>query len=338
MKIASFHDINDIRYENVNKPVIGEGEILVKVRVCGLCGTDVSKIRGKTVAVPAVLGHEVAGDIAEVGEGIEGVKVGERVVVSHHVPCFTCRYCRHGSYSQCESFKKTNIVPGGFSEYMRVLPRSVEKSTFRIPDSLSYEQAAFTETVACCLRAVNKCEIRRGDTVMIIGAGPVGLLHLQLALLSGASNVIVSDLVDFRLDFALKLGADKVVNPSRDSTEKIAKEVNRADIVIVAVGNTDALEESLNFVSGGGRVMFFAESPEGSLLKLDPNFIYHSEVTILGSYSSTSLEQVTALELIKNGRIKVKELITHRFKLDKLSEAVALAMKGEKSLKIMIEP
>lgn len=337
MKVASFHDINDIRYEDVDTPSIKERELLIKVKVCGLCGTDVSKIREKTVATPVVLGHEVAGDIAEIGDGVEGFEVGERVVFSHHAPCFTCRYCRHGSYSQCETFKKRHISPGGFAEYVKVLPRGVENSTFKIPDNLSYEQASFTEPVACCLRAIERCNIQRGDTVMIVGAGSVGLLHLQLALLSGASRAVVSDLVDFRLNSALKLGADAVVNPEKDSVEKIRREVNGVDLVIVAVGNIRALEQSLNFVSKGGKVMFFAECPHDSVLRLDPNLIYHSEVTLLGSYSSTPIEQRVALELIEKGKIKVKELITHRIKLDKLSEAVTLAMEAGNSLKIIIE-
>ena len=172
---------------------------------------------------------------------------------------------------------------------------------------------------------------------MIVGAGSVGLLHLQLALLSGASRVVVSDLVDFRLNLALKLGAETAVNPGKDSVEKIAREVNGADIVIVAVGNVDALTQSLNFVSRGGKIMFFAECPHDSILKLDPNLVYHSEVTLLGSYSSTPLEQRTSLELIEKGKIKVKELITHRFKLNELSEALSLAVKGKESLKIIIE-
>ena len=337
MKVASFHDINDIRYEDVDTPSIKEREILIKVKVCGLCGTDVSKMREKTVATPVVLGHEVAGEMAEIGNGVEGFQVGERVIVSHHVPCFTCRYCQHGSYSQCESFKKTNIAPGGFAEYIRVLPAGVENSTFKIPDNLSYDEALFTETVACCLRAIERCSIRQGDTVMIVGAGSVGLLHLQLALLSGASRVVVSDLVDFRLNFALKLGADAVVNPEKDSVEKIRTVVDGADLVIVAVGNIRALEQSLNFVSRGGKIMFFAECPHNSVLRLDPNLVYHSEVTLLGSYSSTPIEQRVALELIEKEKIRVKELITHRFKLNKLSEAVKLAMEAGNSLKIIIE-
>lgn len=339
MKAACYYDIGDIRCEEMERPRIGRGEILIRVRVCGLCGTDVSKMRERSVPVPAVLGHEVAGDIAELGEGVEEFEVGERIVVTHHVPCFVCNYCRHGNYSQCESFKRMNIIPGGFAEYIRVLPPGVEKSTFKIPDNLSYEEACFTETVACCLRGIERCGIKAGDRVMIVGAGVVGLLHLQLAKLFGAGRIIVADLVDFRLDVASRIGADITINIDK---EKAGKRVDEgtdscgADVVIVAVGSVDALGAAFNFVSKGGKILFFAECPRDSILKLDPNLVYHSEVTLLGSYSSTPLEQRTALQLIESGKIKVKGLITHRRKLDKMAEAVSLAMEGKESLKIII--
>ena len=340
MKVARYYDIGDIRCEETAQPRIGIGEILIRVRVCGLCGTDVSKMREKNVPVPAVLGHEVAGDIAELGEGVQGFEVGERIVVTHHVPCFVCNYCRHGNYSQCESFKRMNITPGGFSEYIRVLPPGVEKSTFKIPAHLSYEEACFTETVACCLRAIERCGIRAGDTVMIVGAGVVGLLHLQLAKLFGAGRIIVTDLVDFRLDEASKLGADVTINIDKEKAGKRVDEVTDsfgADVVIVAVGSVAALGTAFSFVSKGGKILFFAECPRDSILKLDPNLVYHSEVTLLGSYSSTPLEQRVALQLIESGKIKVKELITHRRKLNELAGAVTLAMEGKESLKIIIE-
>lgn len=340
MKAACYYDIGDIRCEEVDKPRIGMGEILIRVRVCGLCGTDVSKMREKSVPVPAVLGHEIAGDIAELGEGVEGFEAGERIVVTHHVPCFVCNYCRHGNYSQCDSFKRMNIIPGGFAEYIRVLPPGVEKSVFKIPAHLSYEEACFTETAACCLRAIERCGIRAGDTVMIVGAGVVGLLHLQLAKLFGAGRIIVTDLVDFRLDAASRMGADVTINIGREKAEKRVDEITDSfgvDVVIAAVGNVAALGTAFSCVSKGGKILFFAECPRDSVLKLDPNLVYHSEVTLLGSYSSTPVEQRAALRLIESGKIRVKELITHRFKLDELAGAVTLAMETQNSLKIIIQ-
>lgn len=339
MKAASFHGIGDVRCEEMDTPRIGDGEVLMKVRVCGLCGTDVSKMRGGTVAEPAVLGHEVAGDVAEVGKDVEGVEVGERIIVTHHLPCFVCRYCRHGSYSQCETFKKMNIIPGGFAEYVRILQPAVEKSVMKIPANLSYEEACFAETIGCCLRALERCGIRSGDSVMVVGAGPVGLLHLQLVRNLGAGQVIVSDLVDFRLDMASKLGADIVINSAKDDVERVVYEKTGggADVVIVSVGNVDALRQSLKLVSRGGKVLFFAGCPPDSVLSFDPDLVYHSEVTLLGSYSSTPVEQRTALGLVEKGSIRVKEMITHRFRLHELSEAVALAVQARDSLKIVIE-
>ncbi len=340
MKTASFYDIDDIRYEEMDVPSIGEGEILVKVMVCGLCGTDVSKMKGKIVPTPAVLGHEVAGEVVEAGEGVRKFSKGDKVVVTHHLPCFVCRYCRHGNYSQCDAFKQMNIVPGGFSEYIRVLSPAVEKSVFKIPSSVTYEEASFTETAACCLRGCERCGILAGDTVMIVGAGAVGLLHLQLAGICGAGRIIVSDLIDFRLDTALRLGADVVVNPLRNDAEKVVRDAaggRGADVVIVAVGNVDVIKQSLRFVSRGGKVLFFAGCPDDSLLELDPNLVYHSEVSLLGSYSSSPVEQRAALRLIEERKINLEELVTHRFRLDQLQDAVDTAIDGKESLKIIIK-
>lgn len=340
MKAAAFYDIDDIRCEEMDVPSIGAGEILVKVMVCGLCGTDVSKMKGKTVPTPAILGHEAAGEVVEAGEGVKKFSKGDRVVVTHHLPCFVCRYCRHGNYSQCDAFKQMNIVPGGFAEYIRVLSPAVEKSVFKIPSSVTYEEASFTETAACCLRGIERCGILAGDTVMIVGAGAVGLLHLQLAKICGAGRVIVSDPLNFRLDTALRLGADAVVNPLKETSEEVARDtagVGGADVVIIAVGNVDAVKQGLSFVSKGGKVLFFAGCPENSVLEFDPNLVYHSEISLLGSYSSSPIEQRAALRLIKERRINLKELVTHRFRLDQLQDALNTAIDGKESLKIIIK-
>jgi len=338
MKIASFYAAEDLRCEDSPLPEISEDEILLHTKVCGLCGTDVSKIVREKVAPSTVLGHEVAGDIAEVGKGVHGFQKGDRVVVSHHAPCYRCGYCRHGNYSQCPVFRKMNIAPGGFAEYVRVLREGVRNSTFRIPDAVSYEEAVFTEPLACCLRAIERTSIMAGDRVMVVGAGVVGLLHLQLALIHGASYVAVSDLNDFRLAFASKLGATEVINPLKRDPLQVIKKVDGADIVVVAVGKASVLQETLKYADRGGKILFFAECEQESILQLDPNLVYHSEITLLGSYSSTPAEQQTALDLITRGRIKVKDLITHRFPLENLTGAVDLALKQEDCLKILIEP
>lgn len=341
MKAAVYYAPDDIRCEKLPRPRIGKGEILVRVRSCGLCGTDISKIVERAVAPPAVLGHEVAGEVAEVGEGIKKFRSGDRVFVAHHVPCFTCHYCRHGNHSLCQQFWVTNIDPGGFAEYIRVLAPQVEKTTLPLPEDLSYEEASLIESTACCLRAIKRCPLQPGDTVVIVGVGPMGLLNLQLVLLLGAGQAIALDLVDERLGVARKLGAELSLNPEREDPLEAVQQLTEgrgADVAIVAVGNTAAIAQALKLVRGGGTVILFAGCPPRSALSLDPNVIYHSEVNLRGSYSSTPEEQRIALELMKTGRLKVKELISHRFTLERLSEAVTLAREARESLKIIINP
>ncbi len=341
MKAAVYYAPDDIRYEELARPRIGPGEISVRVRSCGLCGTDIGKIVGRTVIPPIVLGHEVAGEVAEVGEGIKHFHPGDRVFVAHHVPCFTCHYCRHGNHSLCQQFRSTNIDPGGFAEYIRVPAPNVEKTTFLLPENLSFEEASLIEPTACCLRVIKRCPTQPGDTVVVIGVGPMGLLHLQLALLLGAGQVIALDLIEQRLETAKKLGAKYSLNPEKENPLEVVKQLTEgrgADAAIVAVGNVSAIAQAINLVRGGGTVILFAECPPRSSLSLDPNIIYHSEVNLSGSYSSTPDEQRTALELIKTGKLKVKELITHRFPLEMLGEAVTLARNPRESLKIIITP
>ena len=275
------------------------------------------------------------------GEGIKKFLSGDRVFVAHHVPCFTCHYCRHGNHGLCQQFRSTNIDPGGFAEYIRVPAPHVEKTTLPLPEDLSYEEASLIEPAACCLRAIRRCSLQPGDTVVIMGIGPMGLLNLQLALLLGAGQAMALDLIDERLEVAKKFGAKHSVNPGRENPLEVVKQLTEgrgADVAIVAVGNTAAIAQAIKLVRGGGTVILFAECLPLSLLSLDPNVIYHSEVNLRGSYSSTPEEQGIALELIKTGRLGVKELITHRFPLERLSQAVILAREARESLKIIINP
>ncbi len=341
MKAAVYYNLDDIRYEEVAQPEIGRGEVLVKVRSCGLCGTDISKMVQRTVTPPAVLGHEVAGDVEKVGDGVEKFHPGDRVFVAHHVPCLLCHWCRRGNYTLCPQFRRTNIDPGGFAQYIRVPALNVEKTMLSIPEDLSYEEACLIESTACCLRAIIKCQIQLGDRVAIVGMGPMGLLHLQLAHLAGATQVIALDLVNHRLEISKRFGAEAIINPEKEDplpTVKRLTEGRGADLSIVATGSVEAIGQAMRLVREGGRVNFFAECPPDSRLTIDPNLIYHSEVTLMGSYSSTPYEQRMALDLIRLGRIKVRELITHRFKLKNLNEAVRLAKEGKQSLKIIIVP
>lgn len=327
MRAAVYYGVNDLRVEELPVPEIGEYEVLVKVKACGICGTDVHKAVHKTVKPPIVLGHEVAGDIVEVGEKVQKFAVGDRVVVPHHTPCFACSYCHHGHFTLCDQYTKTNIDPGGFSEYIRVPQPNVERAMLSI-DNLDYEEAAFVEPVACCIHAWEKLKILPGDTVLIVGAGPIGLLHLKLAKAFNAGEVYVADIIEKRLTQAENIGGI----PLR------AGDTVAADIVIVAAGNRNAYELGLHSMKRGGQISFFAECPPDSYITVDPNVIYSGELTFSGSYSSTPLGHWKALNLIHGRVISVKDLISHRFGLEDLGKAIEMAYKAEKCLKIMIKP
>jgi L-iditol 2-dehydrogenase len=341
MKAAVYYAPGEIRYEDVPVPGISDDEILVKVRACGFCGTDLTKILSGNVKTPAVLGHEVAGDVVESGTNVSKFSTGERVVVAHHVCCFVCDFCRHGRHSLCEEFKENNMDPGGFAQYLRIKPRSVQRATFTIPDNLSYEEASMMEPAACCLRGLMKCDIQPGDTVMVIGAGAIGLILLQIARILGAGTLIVSDILDARLEKSKKFGADITVNPSKENVAGKVKSIvngNGVNIVVLAVPKIEALTDAMECARPGGTVCDFAECPGKPSLTIDPNWVYHEEVRLIGSYSSTPSEQAVALSMIQTKQLKVKELITGRFSLNQLGQAVQTAVSGKDSLKLMIIP
>ncbi len=340
MKAGVYYGPGDIRIEDVPRPSAGPGEVLLRVRACGLCGTDISKYRHRLVEPPIVLGHEVAGDVEEAGEGVSRFKKGDRAILLHHIPCFVCDYCRHGHHTMCEDFRPSNIAPGGFAEYLRVASASVAKSMTVIPNDLSYEAASMAESTACCLRGVLRCNVRPGDSVAVIGAGPAGLILAQLARNVGAAKVIVTDLVQRRLEAASKLGADETIDVSSEDPVERVKDLTSGgpDVVIVAVGSAKAQEQALRMARKGSVVNFFAECPPHSVLELDPNLVYHSEVTLVGSYSSTPPDLRAALLLIHSGRIDTAGLITHRLPLEELQKAFDLAVDAQESLKIIVNP
>lgn len=327
MRAAVYYGKNDFRVEDVPVPEIGPYEALVRVKVCGICGTDVHKAVHQTVKSPVVLGHEVSGEVVKVGVQVEKFKVGDRVVVPHHTPCFACSYCHHGHYTLCEQYTKTNIRPGGFSEFIRVPQPNVERAMLHI-QGLDYEEAAFVEPVACCIHGWERLHIRPGDTVLIMGGGPIGLIHLELAKTFGAGRVYVADIKEKRLEYAEKMGGIPV---------RVHEQIE-ADIVIVAAGNEKAYEQALKSVKKGGQISFFAECPSESSISFNPNLVYSKELTLSGSYSSTPFGHWMALNVIQQKSINVKGLITHRFGLEDLEKAIDMAYKADDCLKIMIMP
>ena len=338
MKAAVYYSQRDIRIEEKPVPKIGDDEVLVQMKACGICGSDLMDWYLKPRA-PLVLGHEPAGLIAGKGDKVEGFEVGDRVFAHHHVACLTCHYCLRGNYTLCEQFHDTNIEPGGFAEYFRAPAPNLQTDTLKIPESVSFEEATLIEPVGCCLRALRKANISIGDSVAIIGAGATGIIHTILSKHFGASQVIVSDIIDGRLATARKLGADVVVNPKKENLKDIvhAKTDGRGvDSAIVTAPSIEAYKSALDICSKGGKLLVFAPTLPGERLEVSPKELFLSEVQIISSYSTSHLETRQALELIQQGKIRADELITHRYKLDETAEAFRTAFENKESLKIVV--
>jgi L-iditol 2-dehydrogenase len=339
MKVARYYSRQDVRVEEVPVPKIGPGEMLVQVKACGLCGSDLMEWYVEKKA-PEVLGHEPAGVVAEVGEEVTKFEVGDRVFVHHHVPCFTCHHCVRGHYTLCETFKATHLDPGGFAEYFRVPALNVQRDVLKLPAEMSFEQGTQIEPLATCIRGIERTSIQPGDTVVVIGAGVTGLMNMQLANVYGAGKVVVTDFSPFRLDMARRLGTDHALN-AREDVLTALKELNggrKADVVIVTAGSIRAMEQGMALAGGGGTVLLFAPSHPEATLSMSPCHLLFSEITITSTYSCSHVETRQALKLIQGGRVNVEELITHRFDLTGVGEAINLAAEAGESMKILITP
>jgi len=338
MKAAIYHNQQDIRLEEMPEPEIGEDEALVEMKACGICGSDLMDWYLKNRA-PLVLGHEPAGIVIKVGSKVKGFSVGDRVFVHHHVACLTCHYCIHGDYTSCEQFHKTHIEPGGFAEYFRVPAPNLHIDTLKIPETLSFEEATLIEPVGCCIRAFNKSGIQPDDTVAVIGAGATGIIHTVLSKIFGAAKTIVSDLIDYRLQMAKKFGADVIANPKNEDLEAVVNAETDgmgADLVVVTAPSLEAYKSGLSICRKGGKLCVFAPTSPGKYLQISPKELFFSEIQIIPSYSTSHLETRKALELMKTGRLKVTQLITHRFRLADAAKAFKTALENRESLKVIV--
>jgi len=338
MKAVIYYNPEDIRIEDVPKPKIQPNEILVEMKACGICGTDLLEwyLKDRT---PLVLGHEPTGIIAKTGKKVKGFKPGDHVFVHHHVACLKCHYCLHGDYTMCQQFTRTRIQPGGLAQYFRVPAPNLQTDTLKIPENLTFEEATLIEPTACCLRALIKCHIQPGDTVAIIGAGTSGILHTMLSKNLGASQIIISDPMEYRLEAAKRLGADLTINPEKESLVRRVEEATdgrKADVVIATAPSTTALSEGINACRKGGTLCLFAPTPPNEYIQISPNELFFSEIQVVPSYSTSHVETRMALQLISSGRVKGKELITHRFPLSRTSEAFKTAAKNKECLKVVV--
>lgn len=330
-----YYSNDDVRLEEMPIPQIGPREILVKVIASGICGSDVMewyRIR----KAPLVLGHEITGEIVEKGKDVKKYKKGDRVFVSHHVPCNTCRYCLSDHQTACETLHQTNYDPGGFAEFIRVPQINVDRGVFLLPEEMSFDEGTFIEPLACVARGLRLANMKPGLSVLVMGSGISGLLHIQLARALGAERIIATDMIDYRLRAAKKFGADETLYARENVPVEVRKmnEGRPVDRVIICTGALPAALQAIQSVDPGGTVLFFAVP--GVDVPVPMNELWRNEITLMTSYGAGPKDIQTALELI--GSVNVKDMITHRFGLKDTSKGFKLVADAKESLKVIIEP
>ncbi len=339
MRVAMYYNNRDVRLEEVPTPQIGPGELLVKVLASGVCGSDVMEWY-RIKKAPRVLGHEIAGEIVKIGSGIDRYKIGDRVFVSHHVPCNTCQYCLNGFHTLCDTLRKTNFDPGGFAEYLRIPRINVDQGVFVLPDKISFEDGVFIEPLACVLRGQRIARLRPGQSVFVIGSGISGVLHIALARASGARWIIASDVDEYRLKAAKKFGADETIL-AKDVNPLEIREINQgrlADLVIVCAGAISAYIQALQSVDRGGTVLCFAPLEPG-LNFVFPFFDFWNDgISLLSTYGGSPFDITTAIDLIRAQRLPLREMITHRLPLKEIGLGFQLVAEAKDSIKVIIEP
>ncbi len=335
-----YYNNKDIRLEEMAKPQISDDEILLKVHASGICGSDVMEWY-RIHKAPLVLGHEIGAAVVKVGKDVTEYEVGDRVCASHHVPCNECHFCCRGDHTVCETIRSTNFDPGGFSEYVRLPAINVNHGVYPLPDNVSFEEATFTEPLACVLRGQRRAGVKDGDSVLVLGCGIAGLLHVKLAKAMGASLIAATDVTKYRLKAARKFGSNLTIEATKDiaSLFKVYNDGRLADKVIVATTSIPAFKQAMESVELGGTVLFFAPTIKDVDLPLPVNeFLWRADRTITTSYAASPSDHLESLELISSGRVKVKDMVTHRFGLGETQKGFQLVAKARNSIKVIIHP
>jgi L-iditol 2-dehydrogenase len=338
MKVARLYSFNDIRIEDVPVPGVRPGHALLRTRACGICSGDVMPWYIEKKA-PVAIGHELSGEIVGVGRGVTTVAKGDRVFVHHHAPCFSCKYCRRGDYVQCVTWRSSRIIPGGVSEYVLIPPVNLKNDTLRLSEGMTFEDGALIEPAACVVKGLKRATVRRGDTVLVLGLGVMGIMNVAMARHFGAGRIIGADMVKFRLERAVEAGADQVIDVTDQDLVEVLGEITKgemAEFVVVGPNSAEAMSQGIRCVRAGGQVLFFTPAKPGEKLVVDPNHLYFNDLNIITSYSCGPTDTVDALELIKKGVISAKMIITHRFPIEKTEEAFRLTASAGDSLKCMI--
>jgi L-iditol 2-dehydrogenase len=339
MLVAVYYNNHDVRIQEMLVPDIGEDEVLLKVMASGICGSDVIEWY-RVPKAPRVLGHEATGVISKVGGKVKSVKVGDRIFVSHHVPCNKCRHCQRGHHTACHTLHTTNYYPGGFAQYVRVPKINVDFGIYKLPDGMSFEEGTFIEPLACVSRGQRLANLRKDDTLLIIGSGISGILHVQLAKFKGVKNIVVADINPYRLELAKKFGANYALDAKANLPEKL-KEVNEgrlADQVVVCTGATSAALTALDCVESGGTMLFFAVPDPSVKLPVPINDFWRNEITMKTSYGAAPADLEDSLKVLAAGRLNIKDMITHKLDLREAQEGFRLMAEAGQSLKVILEP
>jgi L-iditol 2-dehydrogenase len=339
MNVAMYYNNRDVRLEQVAVPKIGPGELLVRIRASGICGSDLMEWY-RIKKAPLVLGHEITGEVVEVGVGVEDFHLGDRVFASHHVPCGTCRYCLAGHQSVCDMLRTTHFEPGGFAEYIRVPKINVELGTHRLPDEVTFDEGSFIEPLACVVRAQRFARMMVGQSVLVIGSGISGLLHIQLAKAGGAARIIATDISEFRLNAARRFGADAAIHGREDVPARV-RELNDgrlADLVIVCTGAMPAIQQAVKSIDRGGTLLFFAPTAAGVDVPIPLFDFWRDEISVVTSYAGSGDDLVESIELIRTRRVRVADMVTHRLPLAEAGLGFQLTASGQDSIKVIIDP
>ncbi|MEA2657546.1 MAG: L-iditol 2-dehydrogenase [Candidatus Binatota bacterium] len=339
MRVAMYYNNRDVRLEELAVPKINPGELLVRIRASGICGSDLMEWY-RIKKAPLVLGHEITGEVTEVGEGVKNFKAGDRVFASHHVPCGKCRYCLAGHQSVCDLLRATHFDPGGFAEYIRVPKINVELGTLRIPDSVTFDEGSFIEPLACVVRAQRFGDVTAGQTVLVIGSGISGLLHIQLARARGAARIIATDISDYRLNAAKQFGADAAIHGAEDVPMRL-RELNEnrlADLVIVCTGAMPAIQQAIKSIDRGGTLLFFAPTAAEVDVPIPLFDFWRDEIKVVTSYAGSGDDLKESLELIRDRKVRVGDMVTHRLSLAEAGLGFQLTASGQDSIKVIIDP
>jgi len=339
MRVAVYYNNRDVRVEERPIPRIGPRELLVKVRASGICGSDVLEWY-RVPKAPVILGHEIAAEVTDVGGEVQDFGTGDRVFVSHHVPCLECAYCGSGHETVCQTLRTTNFDPGGFAEFVRVPEINVRHGVFRMPDDLSWEDGVFIEPLACAVRGHRAANFRPGQNVLVVGSGMAGLLHIRLARAGGASSVFATDVLENRRTAAKTSGADAVFRADEDIAARL-RESNGgrlADTVIVSTGAPAAIEQSFDLVEAGGTILFFAPTEADRRIPMPFNRLWRDEVTLTSTYGAAPRDIRESIRILQEGRVKVRDLVSHRLPLTDAAKGFQLVADGRESLKVVLVP